>query len=290
MGLNSMTGFGRFRLERNGRTIGVDVQSVNSKQLDLNMRMPFVYKPIENDLRQLVASVVERGKVDVMIHVESDLAATNPGLNVPIALHYIRELKKLEAEAGEFNTDYLSIISRLPDVFKTKNAEPDQQEIDDLTFAVQQALIKFSEFRATEGKKLELELMPRVGSIQNLILEVEALEESRISRIRERLEKNFFEFFSIEITDKNRFEQEMIYYLEKLDITEEKVRLRSHCEYFFDVIKEPSPGRKLNFISQEMGREINTLGSKSNHAGIQKLVVLMKDELEKIKEQLLNVL
>lgn len=285
-----MTGFGRHRLERNARTIGVDVQSVNSKQLDLNIRMPFVYKPIENDLRQLIATAVERGKVDVIINVESEGPGNNPSLNAALALHYITELKKLEVHTGESTADYLSIVTRLPDVFKVRNADPDQQEIDDIIFTLQQALLRFNEFRATEGNKLETELLLRVKSIQNLILEVEALEESRMTRIRERLEKNFFEFFSKEITDRNRFEQEMIYYLEKLDITEEKVRLKSHCQYFFEVIAEPSPGRKLNFISQEMGREINTLGSKSNHAGIQKIVVLMKDELEKIKEQLLNVL
>lgn len=285
-----MTGFGRHRLERNARTIGVDVQSVNSKQLDLNIRMPFVYKPIENDLRQLIATAVERGKVDVIINVESEGSGNNPSLNAALALHYITELKKLEVHTGESTADYLSIVTRLPDVFKVRNADPDQQEIDDIIFTLQQALLRFNEFRATEGNKLETELLLRVKSIQNLILEVEALEESRMTRIRERLEKNFFEFFSKEITDRNRFEQEMIYYLEKLDITEEKVRLKSHCQYFFEVIAEPSPGRKLNFISQEMGREINTLGSKSNHAGIQKIVVLMKDELEKIKEQLLNVL
>jgi uncharacterized protein (TIGR00255 family) len=290
MGLNSMTGFGRHRLERNARTIGVDVQSVNSKQLDLNIRMPFVYKPIENDLRQLIATAVERGKVDVTINVEAEGSGNNPSLNAALALHYITELKKLEVHTGESTADYLSIVTRLPDVFKVRNADPDQQEIDDIIFTLQQALLRFNEFRATEGNKLETELLLRVKSIQHLLLEVEALEESRMNRIRERLEKNFFEFFSKEITDRNRFEQEMIYYLEKLDITEEKVRLKSHCQYFFEVIAEPSPGRKLNFISQEMGREINTLGSKSNHAGIQKIVVLMKDELEKIKEQLLNVL
>lgn len=285
-----MTGFGRHRLERNARTIGVDVQSVNSKQLDLNIRMPFVYKPIENDLRQLIATAVERGKVDVTINVEAEGSGNNPSLNAALALHYITELKKLEVHTGESTADYLSIVTRLPDVFKVRNADPDQQEIDDIIFTLQQALLRFNEFRATEGNKLETELLLRVKSIQHLLLEVEALEESRMNRIRERLEKNFFEFFSKEITDRNRFEQEMIYYLEKLDITEEKVRLKSHCQYFFEVIAEPSPGRKLNFISQEMGREINTLGSKSNHAGIQKIVVLMKDELEKIKEQLLNVL
>jgi uncharacterized protein (TIGR00255 family) len=290
MGLNSMTGFGRQRNERNGRTIGVDVQSVNSKQLDLNIRMPFVYKPIENDIRQMVSTSVERGKVDVIINVESEVANNNPVLNAQLALHYYKELKSLETQIASSNTDFLGIITRLPDVFKAKNSDPDQQELTDILETVQAALLKFKEFRAAEGKKLEAELQLRVKSISSLLLEVESLEEGRIARIRERLEKNFFEFFSKEITDKNRFEQEMIYYLEKLDITEEKVRLRSHCHYFQEVIIENSPGRKLNFISQEMGREINTLGSKANHAGIQKLVVLMKDELEKIKEQLLNVL
>ncbi len=285
-----MTGFGRQRNERNGRTIGVDVQSVNSKQLDLNIRMPFVYKPIENDIRQMVSTSVERGKVDVIINVESEVANNNPVLNAQLALHYYKELKSLETQIASANTDFLGIITRLPDVFKAKNSDPDQQELTDILETVQQALLKFKEFRAVEGKKLEAELQLRVKSISSLLVEVESLEEGRIARIRERLEKNFFEFFSKEISDQNRFEQEMIYYLEKLDITEEKVRLRSHCHYFQEVIVENSPGRKLNFISQEMGREINTLGSKANHAGIQKLVVLMKDELEKIKEQLLNVL
>lgn len=285
-----MTGFGRSRNEINGRAIGVDVQSVNSKQLDLNIRMPFVYKSIENDIRQLVSSSAERGKIDVVINVESENVSNNPVLNVPLALHYYGELKKLEDSTGTSGTDFLSVITRLPDVFKIKNADPDQQELNDILEAVGMALNKFQEFRITEGKKLEADLMLRVENIADLMKEIEKLEPGRISKIRERIEQNLLEFFSKEITDQNRFEQELIYYLEKIDITEEKVRLTSHCNYFKEVLQENSAGRKLNFISQEMGREINTLGSKANHAGIQKLVVLMKDELEKIKEQLLNVL
>lgn len=285
-----MTGFGRSRNEINGRAIGVDVQSVNSKQLDLNIRMPFVYKSIENDIRQMVSASAERGKIDLVIIVESETVANNPVLNAPLALHYFGELKKLEDSTGTSGTDFLSVITRLPDVFKIKNSDPDQQELNDILETVGMALNKFQEFRITEGKKLEAELMLRVENIAMLLKEVEKLEPGRISKIRERIEQNLLEFFSKEITDRNRFEQELIYYLEKIDITEEKVRLTSHCNYFKEVLLENSAGRKLNFISQEMGREINTLGSKANHAGIQKQVVLMKDELEKIKEQLLNVL
>ena len=285
-----MTGFGRERLESNGRTIGIDIQSVNSKQFDLNIRMPFAYKLIENDIRQTINSAAERGKVDVLISVESEGFEKTPMLNTNLALHYLKELKKLETEIGNSSTDYLEIISRLPDVFKSKNTDPDQQELKDIMDTLSRALVKFQSFREMEGNKLEAEMISRVQSIEALLKEVEALEPGRIQKIKERIERNFTEFFSKEISDPNRFEQELIYYLEKLDITEEKVRLKSHCHYFFVAIKEHSPGRKLNFISQEMGREINTLGSKANNAEIQHLVVLMKDELEKIKEQLLNVL
>lgn len=285
-----MTGFGRSRNEINGRTIVVDLQSVNSKQLDVNIRIPFIYKSIENDIRQLLSTSAERGKIDVLINVDSEAGNNYPVLNPQLALHYFAELKKLEQETGTSGTDFLSVITRLPDVFKIKNADPDQQELNDILDTVTLALEKFQEFRLAEGGKLESELLLRVNNISNLLKEIEKLEPGRIQKIRDRIENNFMDYFAKEIEDRNRLEQELIYYIEKIDITEEKVRLSSHCNYFKSVMAESSPGRKLNFISQEMGREINTLGSKANHAGIQQLVVLMKDELEKIKEQLLNVL
>ena len=285
-----MTGFGRSRNEINGRTIVVDLQSVNSKQLDVNIRIPFIYKSIENDIRQLLSTSAERGKIDVLINVDSEAGNNYPVLNPQLALHYFAELKKLEQETGTSGTDFLSVITRLPDVFKIKNADPDQQELNDILDTVTLALEKFQEFRLAEGGKLESELLLRVNNISNLLSEIEKLEPGRIQKIRDRIENNFMDYFAKEIEDRNRLEQELIYYIEKIDITEEKVRLSSHCNYFKSVMAESSPGRKLNFISQEMGREINTLGSKANHAGIQQLVVLMKDELEKIKEQLLNVL
>lgn len=285
-----MTGFGRSRNEINGRTIVVDLQSVNSKQLDVNIRIPFIYKSIENDIRQLLSTSAERGKIDVIINVDSEAGNNYPVLNPQLALHYFAELKKLEQETGTSGTDFLSVITRLPDVFKIKNADPEQQELNDILDTVTLALEKFQEFRLAEGGKLESELLLRVNNISNLLSEIEKLEPGRIQKIRDRIENNFMDYFAKEIEDRNRLEQELIYYIEKIDITEEKVRLSSHCNYFKSVMAESSPGRKLNFISQEMGREINTLGSKANHAGIQQLVVLMKDELEKIKEQLLNVL
>ena len=290
MALNSMTGFGRFRTEVNGRTVTVDVQSVNSKQIDINLRIPFLYKSLESDIRQRVTQAVERGKVDVHVHVESVLADDLPSLNLPLASHYIAELRRLQQSQGVHESDLLAVVSRMPDVFKARQADPSREELNQILETLDGALSQLGSFRVGEGKRLAVVLMQQLDSILAELKAIEVFEPERIVKIRERLQKNLDELARPEAIDANRLEQEMVYYLEKLDFTEEKVRLKSHCEFFLEVMKDPAPGKKLGFIAQEIGREINTLGAKASHAGIQHHVVRMKEELEKIKEQLLNIL
>ena len=286
--IRSMTGFGKAVLELPGKKITVEVRSLNSKQLDLNLRVPSLYREKEAELRSEISKTVERGKVDLGIYSESTGEASAVSVNLPLAKNYYQELKTLAKELNEKNDHLLPIVVKMPDVFRNERQELDEKEWKEVAGTVSAALAAFNVFRADEGKTLKKELLGRIDAITGLLEEVKKLDEKRIPAVRERLQKSVDELK--EKVDQNRFEQELIYYIEKFDITEEKVRLLTHCEYFRKTIEEASSGRKLGFISQEIGREINTIGSKANDAGIQKLVVQMKDDLEKVKEQLLNVL
>lgn len=285
-----MTGFGKAICELPQKKIAIEVRSLNSRQFDLNMRIPQVYRDKESEIRGEISRAAERGKVDFSIYVEATGEAGTATINQQLAQAYHKELKKLSEAIGEKREDYLSLLIRMPEILKQDRQELDENEWVEVFEAVKKALAAFGKFRSDEGKVLANELSQRIGIITTKLGEVIALDPQRAATVKERLRKNLEEQVGSENVDKNRFEQEIIYYLEKLDITEEKLRLQTHCNYFLETMKEDSAGRKLGFIAQEIGREINTIGSKANDAEIQKIVVQMKDELEKIKEQLLNVL
>ena len=288
--LKSMTGYGKASAEFSGKKINVEIRSVNSKQLDLNLRTPYVYREKEGEIRTEVSKSIERGKADISVYVESGKEASTAIINKTLAKMYHKELKALAKDVKETNANILSLVMKMPDVMKAEREDLDEKEWKLVKSTLDKALRAFNKFRADEGKTLEKEFNTRLNGILTLLQEVEKVDPQRIKNIRERVLRNINEFVEKEKIDSNRFEQEMIYYLEKIDVTEEKLRLKTHCDYFLNTMKEDAPGRKLGFISQEIGREINTLGSKANDAAIQKIVVQMKDELEKIKEQLLNVL
>ncbi|HET6991928.1 MAG TPA: YicC/YloC family endoribonuclease [Bacteroidia bacterium] len=285
-----MTGFGKAVCELPQKKITVEIRSLNSRSLDLNIRMPSVYREKESEVRSEISKSAERGKIDISIFAEGTAEAGTGTINHSLVLAYHQELKKASQAIGEDRKDFLDIIMRMPDVLKQDKQELDEAEWKEVFASVKTALDAFSKFREDEGKVLANELSQRIGIIGLKLSEVALLDPQRAIAVRERLQKHLSESSSAENIDKNRFEQELIYYLEKLDVTEEKLRLQTHLDYFIKTMHEPGAGRKLGFIAQEIGREINTIGSKANDAGIQMIVVQMKDELEKIKEQLLNVL
>lgn len=287
-----MTGFGKAISEVPGKKITVEVRSLNSKGLDLSLRVPYMYKEKELELRTEIGKQLERGKVDVSVYTESTNEAMPVAINKALARSYHKELKALSEELGENSKELLSLVVKMPDVLKAERevVELDENEWKQVKATVDKAIEAFQKFRDDEGGSLEKEFNSRIAIIASLLQEVLALDGLRIQNIKERIRTNLAEAIDKEKIDSNRFEQELIYYIEKLDITEEKLRLKTHLDYFMETMKEPGAGRKLGFISQEIGREINTIGSKANDSAIQKLVVQMKDELEKIKEQMLNVL
>ncbi|AWM13526.1 YicC family protein [Flavobacterium sp. NRK F10] len=285
--IQSMTGFGKAYLQLPTKKITVEIKSLNSKGLDLNVRMPAAYREMELSLRNTISQSLERGKIDFSLYIEITGEETTSRINVPIVKSYIHQMQ--EVIPGADLTELMKMAVRMPDALKTEREEIDENEWKQIETIVHEALTNINQFRSSEGASLEKDFRLRIGNIQNLMEQVVALDAERIENVKNRLQNAISEL-KTEI-DENRFEQELIYYLEKLDITEEKVRLGNHLEYFLQTMdSKDANGRKLGFISQEMGREINTMGSKSNHAGMQKLVVMMKDELEKIKEQVLNVL
>jgi uncharacterized protein (TIGR00255 family) len=282
-----MTGFGKATLQLPTKKITIEVKSLNSKGLDLNVRMPSLYREMELGLRNLIASKLERGKIDFSIYIESTAEQTSTRVNVPIVKAYINQLLEVYPDAD--TTELMKMAVRMPDTMKVEREEIDESEWATIQTVIEEALQNILNFRKDEGESLEKEFQLRIANIRQFMNEVLALDPERVQAIKDRLQTAIAEL-QVNV-DENRFEQELIYYLEKLDITEEKVRLTNHLDYFLDTIKgTEANGRKLGFITQEMGREINTMGSKSNHAQMQKLVVQMKDELEKIKEQVLNVL
>lgn len=286
-----MTGFGKYTCELPDKKVDIEIKSLNSKQLDLNMRMPQIYRDREFDIRNLFAAEVQRGKVDLTITVESAVPDKIPQINEQIFEHYYKRLKSIAENLGiNESTDFIRTILYLPETMKVEQNQVDEDEWRVVRHGILEALEAMKQFRIQEGAALYEDIMHRIDLIESLSQEVEKYEKSRIDRIRGRIRESLDELADRTI-DQNRFEQELIYYLEKLDVTEEKVRLRNHIAYFRETIAEDDQaGKKLGFITQEIGREINTLGSKANDSDIQKLVIQMKDELEKIKEQLLNVL
>lgn len=285
--IQSMTGFGKATLQLPTKKITVEVKSLNSKGLDLNVRIPSLYREMELGLRTQIASKLERGKVDFSIFIESTAEQTSTKVNVPIVKGYINQLREIYADADE--TELMKMAVRMPDTLKVEREEIDTDEWSKIKEVIDESLNNILSFRKDEGVSLEKEFQLRISNIRQYMNDTLALDPERIQAIKDRLQTAIDEL-KVNV-DENRFEQELIYYLEKLDITEEKVRLTNHLDYFLETIKgTEANGRKLGFITQEMGREINTMGSKSNHAQMQKLVVMMKDELEKIKEQVLNVL
>ncbi|MET3027273.1 YicC/YloC family endoribonuclease [Flavobacterium sp. UW10123] len=285
--IQSMTGFGKASLQLPTKKITVEVKSLNSKGLDLNVRMPSVYREMELGLRTLISTKLERGKIDFAIYVENTAEQTSTKVNVPVVKNYIAQLKEVNPDADE--TELMKMAVRMPDTLKTEREEIDENDWEQIQVIIDEALQNILNFRKDEGESLEKEFNLRIGNIRQFMNDTLALDPERVQAIKDRLQTAISEL-QVNV-DENRFEQELIYYLEKLDITEEKVRLGNHLDYFIETLNgNEANGRKLGFITQEMGREINTMGSKSNHAQMQKLVVMMKDELEKIKEQVLNVL
>lgn len=295
----SMTGFGRSTVSEGPMKITVEAKSLNSKQLDLSLRLPSRYRDVEMKLRDEISKAVERGKVDVTIYAEpiNDQAAAGE-LSTRINLSVVKALKKNISEvASELSVsepvDWFQLFVRFPEVLHTDRpvpvASPDENKA--LFKCVGECLDNLSGFRATEGKTLENFLLARIDSIKGLLENIDVFEQERVAKIKDRIEEGLKKLQPVEF-DRNRLEQELIFYIEKLDVSEEKQRLGQHIQYFRDTMAQPNPGqgKKLGFIAQEMGREINTLGSKSNHAEMQKIVVKMKDELEQIKEQVLNVM
>jgi uncharacterized protein (TIGR00255 family) len=287
-----MTGFGKATGEIPGKKVTVEIRSLNSKQLDLNLRLPYLYKEKELELRADISKQIERGKVDITVFTESTNESLPVAINKPLAKTYYKELKALSEELNETHHNLLALVVKMPDVMKAEReiVEMDETEWKQVRTTVDKAIDAFQKFRSDEGKTLSKEFITRIGIIDTLLAEVIIMDAPRVENIKTRIKNNIAEAIEKEKIDQNRFEQELIYYIEKLDITEEKLRLKTHIDYFLNTMKESASGRKLGFISQEIGREINTIGSKANDASVQKLVVQMKDELEKVKEQLLNVL
>jgi len=285
--IQSMTGFGKATLQLPTKKITVEVKSLNSKGLDLSVRMPSVYREMELGLRNQIALKLERGKIDFSIFVENTAEQTATKVNVPIVKAYIAQMKEVIPDADA--TELMKMAVRMPDALKTERDDIDENDWSEIQKVVNDALVNIGNFRTSEGVSLEKEFLHRIANIMTMMNETVALDGERIQTVKTRL-SNAIEELKVNL-DENRFEQELIFYLEKYDITEEKVRLENHLNYFIETLAgTEANGRKLGFITQEMGREINTMGSKSNHAQMQKLVVQMKDELEKIKEQVLNVL
>ena len=288
--LKSMTGFGKATKEFKNKTVNVEIRSLNSKNMDLSLRLSSTYRDKEHELKSEITKLLERGKVDLSIYVESKIIETPVEVNTDLAKSYYEKLKQLAIDLNEPTTNLLSHVLKMPDVLKSERKEPNEEDWKDIHSVVLEAVSALNKFREDEGKSIEKDFNDRLGIISDSLENIKKHDANRIQTIKDRIKKNLEEVVGKDKVDNNRFEQELIYYIEKLDINEEKVRLKTHLDYFIKTMKEPAGGRKLNFIGQEIGREINTIGSKANDAEMQKHVVLMKDELEKMKEQTNNVL
>jgi len=290
--IKSMTGYGKSIAETPQKKITIEIRSLNSKQFDLNTKVPWLYKEKEPEIRNMISQLLDRGKIDFSIYFDILEDEGIPVINKTIVKNYFRQLRELASEL-DINIDdqIMPIIMRLPDSLKTEKLELPEDEWNLVKEHINESVSILDRYRSVEGKSIEDDIIKRISGILESLSEVETFEPGRIEKVREKLYTILSGNNGTENIDKNRFEQELIYYLEKFDMNEEKVRLRKHCEYFLETIETPAPnGKVLSFIAQEIGREINTLGSKANDAAIQKLVVRMKDELEKIKEQTNNIL
>jgi uncharacterized protein (TIGR00255 family) len=290
--MRSMTGFGKSVCELSNKIVSVEIRSLNSKQLDIFTRIPNIYKDKELEMRNMISQELNRGKIELIISYENTDSASTAQINTQIVKEYYNQIREIAKELGaDEGGDLLQTVMRFPESLKIAREEMDEKEWAMLAEKIGEALGSIKAFRAQEGIALEKDIMQRVDRISELLAGIDPFETERVNKIRERIHSSLTESLEKENIDESRFEQELIYYLEKIDITEEKVRLKNHCEYFREVTRDTETvGKKLGFIAQEMGREINTLGSKANHSEIQRIVVQMKDELEKIKEQLMNVL
>ena len=287
-----MTGYGKAMLETPQRKITVEVRSLNSKQADINTKVPWLFKEKELEIRNMIIRKLQRGKIDIMISFDTMEEEQAPAINARVVRGYFNQMKELSLELGLSNdSDLLSIVMRLPETLKTERPALTEEEWNRVVTLIEDALSMTDIYRLEEGRAMEADLSKSLAAILRYLEELSDVEGDRLERMREKLQASLRDNFATENIDMNRFEQELIFYLEKMDINEEKVRLRKHCDYFTETMTgEGANGKMLNFISQEMGREINTIGSKANDAPMQKLVVMMKDELEKIKELTLNIL
>ena len=290
--IKSMTGYGKAECLLADKKLTIEIKSLNSKQMDTNTRLPSLYKEKELEIRQMITSELERGKVECSFYYELSGDTAPATINEPVVKSYYQQLYKISGELGlQASLELLSTVMRMPDTIRTERQELEENEWMMVKDALKQALDQLNHFTSQEGTSMDSDLRQRVEAISSKLKKVEHYEKERINQVRERIGRHIEELVNKDAMDENRFEQELIYYIEKLDISEEKVRLANHCTYFLETMEDQGPsGKKLGFISQEMGREINTLGSKANHKELQKLVVEMKDELERIKEQVLNVL
>lgn len=290
--LRSMTGFGKATRELENKTVSVEVKCLNSKQADIFLKLPALYREGENEVRNEVSRSLQRGKIEVAVWIESTGIERNVTLNEGIILDYLDQVKSLGQKLDLPGNDVLlPLVMRLPDVVKVEKQDFKEEEWKQIFETIRQCITQVEQFRIQEGNSIESDFRLRINNILEGISKVRTIEKNRIERIREKMNQALADIAERVKLDQNRFEQELIYYIEKLDINEEMVRLKNHCDYFIETMEtEESPGRKLGFISQEIGREINTIGSKANDSDIQRIVVGMKDELEKIKEQSMNVL
>lgn len=290
--IRSMTGYGKATGMFGDKQITIEIKALNSKQFDFNIKLPSLYADVENDLRTLVTQSLERGKVYCTVQIDEKDPQHVPGLNIELAAAWYAQWKQLEEQIGlPPSRDYHSVLLRMPDFLRTTESIADEQDKVILVRTMKEALQHLNRFREMEGEVLGRDIAQRIRLIESLMEKIVPFEKTRLNRLRERMEKALQEIAGKGISiDQNRLEQEMIFHVERLDITEEKVRLKNHLKYFLEVMDSAGTGRKLGFIAQEIGREINTIGSKANDSEIQQVVVEMKDELEKVKEQLFNVL
>ncbi len=289
--LKSMTGFGKSTVSLSGKTVTLEIKSLNSKQLDLNLKLPALFRDKEPDIRNIISKKLERGKIEMTGTIDYTDNELPTIINHNLVKGYYNDLKQISADLGEKDTDLLSIIMKIPEVLKPSKEMMTDDEWITVSRCLNDAIAQLDLFRAHEGELLLNDFISRIITIRTLLGEIGQFEDDRNINFRDKLRSSVSEFTANNSLDANRFEQEIIYYLEKLDITEEKVRLQKHLDYFMNTLGEvEANGRKLSFVTQEIGREINTIGSKANDANIQRLVVQMKDELEKIKEQLANIL
>jgi len=288
---HSMTGFGKSEVTIGHLHVNIEIRSLNSKFLDLTLKIPTVFKEIDSSLRSIIKNELNRGKIELAIHYEKINSSSKITINKEQLKNYYNQLKEISAELNnQNNEDFMGYALKLPEVIQHQKETVDKQSNEILLNAVEQACKDLKSFREKEGESLQKELLNYVNSIQDNLAKINPFEKERLPKVKQKLLRSIEELNLKSQIDEKRLEQELIYYAEKLDLTEEKVRLKEHCIHFMETLKEINSGKKLGFITQEMGREINTIGSKAHHLSIQKIVVEMKDELEKIKEQVLNIL